>query len=95
VPAADILLLTPGLSVISDTIKESRAFFQPMNNYAIYRLAAYRAFDAIFALDEARWLAGKMIAGTGFVLDRFGEGYQTIGHAIAGLGKQREQAPAH
>jgi hypothetical protein len=47
------------------------------------------------ALDEARWLAGKMIAETSFVLDRFGEGYQTIGHAIAGLGKQREQAPAH
>jgi hypothetical protein len=47
------------------------------------------------ALDEARWLAGKMMAGTGFVLDRFGEGYQAVGQAIEGLGKQIEQAPAH
>jgi hypothetical protein len=31
------------------------------------------------ALDEARSLAGKMMAGTGFVLDRFGEGYQAVG----------------
>jgi hypothetical protein len=47
------------------------------------------------ALDEARLLAGKMIAETGFVLDRFGEGYQAVGQAIEGLGKQLGQAPAH
>jgi hypothetical protein len=47
------------------------------------------------ALDEARWLAGKMVAETGFVLDRFGEGYQAVGQAIEGLGKQLEQAPAY
>jgi magnesium-transporting ATPase (P-type) len=46
VPTADMLLLTPGLSVIIDAIKESRESFQRMNNYAIYRTAAYRAFDA-------------------------------------------------
>jgi hypothetical protein len=47
------------------------------------------------ALDEACLLAGKMIAETGFVLDRFGEGYQAVGQAIEGLGKQLGQAPAH
>jgi hypothetical protein len=47
------------------------------------------------ALDEARLRAGKMIAETGFVLDRFGEGYRAVGQAIEGLGKELEQAPAH
>jgi len=37
--AADIVLLTPGLSVIIDAIKESRKSFQRMNSYAIYRIA--------------------------------------------------------
>ncbi len=37
--AADIILLTPGLSVIIDAIKESRKIFQRMNSYAIYRIA--------------------------------------------------------
>jgi H+-transporting ATPase len=37
--AADIVLLTPGLSVIIDGIKESRKIFQRMNSYAIYRIA--------------------------------------------------------
>ncbi len=37
--AADIVLMTPGLSVIIDAIKESRKIFQRMNNYAIYRIA--------------------------------------------------------
>lgn len=37
--AADIVLLTPGLSVIIDAIKASRKIFQRMNNYAIYRIA--------------------------------------------------------
>jgi len=36
--AADIVLLTPGLSVIIDAIKESRKIFQRMNSYAIYRI---------------------------------------------------------
>lgn len=36
--AADIVLLTPGLSVIIDAIKESRNIFQRMNSYAIYRI---------------------------------------------------------
>ena len=36
--AADIVLLTPGLSVIIDAIKESRCIFQRMNSYAIYRI---------------------------------------------------------
>jgi H+-transporting ATPase len=37
--AADIALLTPGLSVIIDAIKESRRIFQRMNSYATYRIA--------------------------------------------------------
>jgi len=37
--AASIVLLTPGLSVIIDAIKESRKIFQRMLNYAIYRIA--------------------------------------------------------
>ena len=37
--AADIALLTPGLSVIIDAIRESRKIFQRMNSYAIYRVA--------------------------------------------------------
>ena len=37
--AADIVLMTPGLSVIVDAIKESRKIFQRMNSYAIYRIA--------------------------------------------------------
>ena len=36
--AADIVLLSPGLSVIIDAIKESRKTFQRMNSYAIYRI---------------------------------------------------------
>jgi H+-transporting ATPase len=37
--AAAIVLLTPGLSIIIDAIKESRRIFQRMNSYAIYRIA--------------------------------------------------------
>ena len=37
--AADIVLLASGLSVIIDSIKESRRIFQRMNSYAIYRIA--------------------------------------------------------
>src|SRR5579862_6888021 len=36
--AAAIVLLTDGLSVIIDAIKESRRIFQRMNSYAIYRI---------------------------------------------------------
>jgi H+-transporting ATPase len=37
--AADIVLLTPGLSVIIDAVRESRKIFQRMNSYAVYRIA--------------------------------------------------------
>ena len=37
--AASIVLLTSGLSVIIDAMKESRKIFQRMNSYAIYRIA--------------------------------------------------------
>ena len=37
--AADLALLSPGLSVIIDAIRESRKMFQRMNSYAIYRIA--------------------------------------------------------
>jgi H+-transporting ATPase len=36
--AADIVLLSPGLSVIIDAINESRRIFQRMMSYAIYRI---------------------------------------------------------
>ncbi|MEZ5148005.1 MAG: plasma-membrane proton-efflux P-type ATPase [Bacteroidales bacterium] len=36
--AAAMVLLTPGLSVIIDAIKESRKIFQRMNSYTIYRI---------------------------------------------------------
>ena len=36
--AADIVLMTTGLSVVIDAIKESRNIFQRMNSYAIYRI---------------------------------------------------------
>jgi H+-transporting ATPase len=37
--AADIVLLTPGLSTIIDAVRESRRIFKRMNSYAIYRIA--------------------------------------------------------
>ena len=37
--AASIVLMTSGLSVIIDAIRESRKIFQRMNSYAIYRIA--------------------------------------------------------
>jgi H+-transporting ATPase len=37
--AASIVLMTEGLSVIIEAIKESRKIFQRMNSYAIYRIA--------------------------------------------------------
>jgi len=37
--AASMVLMTPGLAVIIDAIKESRKIFQRMNSYAIYRIA--------------------------------------------------------
>jgi len=37
--AAAMVLMTPGLSVIIDAVKESRKIFQRMNSYAIYRIA--------------------------------------------------------
>ncbi|ABB33702.1 plasma-membrane proton-efflux P-type ATPase [Geobacter metallireducens RCH3] len=37
--AADIVLLTPGLSVIIDAVTESRRIFRRMNSYTIYRIS--------------------------------------------------------
>ncbi len=37
--AADIVLITPGLSVVVDAIRESRRIFERMNSYALYRIA--------------------------------------------------------
>ena len=37
--AADVVLLTPGLSVIVDAIRQSRQIFERMTSYAIYRIA--------------------------------------------------------
>lgn len=43
--AADVILLTPGLSVIITAIKRSRKIFQRLNNYLIYRV-----FMSVFLL---------------------------------------------
>ena len=48
--AASIVLLTPGLSVIVDAIKESRKIFQRMLNYSIYRIAETVALLAFLTL---------------------------------------------
>jgi H+-transporting ATPase len=48
--AADIVLMTPGLSVIIDAIKESRRIFQRMNSYAIYRVAETLGVLALMTL---------------------------------------------
>lgn len=37
--AADIVLTSPGLSVIIDALRQSRMIFQRMNSYSIYRIA--------------------------------------------------------
>jgi len=37
--AADIVLLSPGLRVIIDAVREARKIFRRMNSYAIYRIA--------------------------------------------------------
>jgi H+-transporting ATPase len=37
--AADVVLTRPGLSVIIDSIKESRKIFERMQNYSVYRIA--------------------------------------------------------
>jgi H+-transporting ATPase len=37
--SADIVLTSPGLSVIVDALKESRKIFQRMKNYSVYRIA--------------------------------------------------------
>ncbi|WP_322758336.1 plasma-membrane proton-efflux P-type ATPase [Synechococcus sp. CBW1107] len=37
--AADIVLLSPGLSVVVEAIRESRRIFQRMHHYAVYRIA--------------------------------------------------------
>jgi H+-transporting ATPase len=37
--AADIVLLSPGLRVIIDAVREARKIFRRMNSYAVYRIA--------------------------------------------------------
>jgi H+-transporting ATPase len=46
--AADIVLLAPGLSTIIDGIKTSRAIFQRMRSYALYRIASTIHFLLFF-----------------------------------------------
>jgi H+-transporting ATPase len=49
--AADIVLTRPGLSVIIDSIKQSRIIFQRMTNYAIYRIA--ETFRVLFFISAS------------------------------------------
>ena len=45
--AADIVLTRPGLSVIIDSIVESRKIFQRMINYSIYRICETTPFGVL------------------------------------------------
>jgi len=45
--AASIVLLSPGLNVIIDAIKESRRIFQRMNSYAIYRISEHCVYYSL------------------------------------------------
>ena len=61
--AADLVLTAPGLSVIVDAIEISRAIFQRMKNYVIYRVACTIQlllffFVAVFAF-EPHWYNNK------------------------------------
>jgi H+-transporting ATPase len=61
--AADLVLTAPGLSVIVDAIEISRAIFQRMKNYVIYRVACTIQlllffFVAVFAF-EPHWYNDK------------------------------------
>lgn len=49
--AASIVLTRPGLSVIIDSIKQSRIIFQRMTNYAIYRIA--ETFRVLFFISAS------------------------------------------
>jgi H+-transporting ATPase len=49
--ASDIVLTRPGLSVIIDSIKQSRKIFQRMINYAIYRIA--ETFRVLFFISAS------------------------------------------
>jgi len=51
--AAAIVLMTPGLSVIIDAIKESPRIFQRMNSYAIYRIA--ETLRVLFFMTPLGW----------------------------------------
>lgn len=46
--AADIVLLSPGLSAIVDGIKTSRAIFQRLQSYALYRISSTIHFLIFF-----------------------------------------------
>jgi len=48
--AADVVLLSPGLSTIVDGIKTSRAIFQRMRSYALYRITSTIHFLIFFFL---------------------------------------------
>ncbi|KAI8809307.1 hypothetical protein BJ742DRAFT_805824 [Cladochytrium replicatum] len=53
--AADIVLLAHGLSTIVDGIKTSRAIFQRMRSYALYRIASTIHFMVFFFLTILIW----------------------------------------
>jgi len=48
--AADIVLLSPGLGVVTDAILESRKIFQRMRNYVLYTLSATIRVSVFFLL---------------------------------------------
>jgi hypothetical protein len=71
--AADLVLTAPGLSVIVDAIEISRAIFQRMKNYVIYRVACTIQlllffFVAVFAF-EPHWYNDKSVWANGCIVE--------------------------
>jgi H+-transporting ATPase len=82
---ASIVLLTSGLSVIIDAIKESRKIIQRMNSYAVYRIAETLrvllfmtvaimsiAYDNVLYKDKPEVMEHADGAGVATLLDVFG-----------------------
>ena len=88
--AADIVLMTPGLSVIIDAIKESRRIVQRMNSYAIYRIAETLARPLVRHPDDPDL---QLLPGDGHH-DRGPRSAQRRCHSVHRLRQRPLQAPA-
>ncbi len=62
--AADIVFVTPGLSVIAEAVKESRRISQRMLSFTVYRIAATLHMLIFFTLSYIIfefWLPASLI----------------------------------